>query len=105
MCLCMYRYTCVCAYSDCVCVPVWKPEVSLGWCFSVPIPFIHLFNSFSWVCKHAFMNLYAPHVCSSLWGPEKGIIPALELSCRWFYELACGYLELNLAFCKSSSCS
>lgn len=28
---------------------------------------------------HAFMNLYAPHVCSSLWGPEKGHQTPLEL--------------------------
>lgn len=28
---------------------------------------------------HAFMNLYVPHVRSSLWGPERGIRSPLEL--------------------------
>lgn len=70
MCVSMLRclHMCICVS---VCTHAWKLEVNLGWCSSVAV---HLFTPlFYGICMHAFMNLCVPHVCSSLWGPEKGI--------------------------------
>lgn len=76
--VCLYTYMCTCVWvcSDvCICVPVcthaWKLEVNLGWCSSVAIQL--LTPLFYHICMLAFMNLCALHVCSSPWGPEKGI--------------------------------
>lgn len=71
LCVCVCtRCACLCAF---VCVYMCGSHRYLGWCFSVAILFIHLFDSSSCICTNAFTSVCAPHVCSSLWGPEKDI--------------------------------